>query len=38
MAYGAGLRVSEVVNLKVKDINHENLVFNPHIPWWVLIL
>jgi len=28
IAYGAGLRVSEVVNLKVKDINLENLTLH----------
>lgn len=28
VAYGAGLRVSEVVNLKVKDINVENLTIH----------
>lgn len=28
VAYGAGLRVSEVVNLKVKDINLENLTLH----------
>lgn len=28
LAYGAGLRVSEVINLKVKDINPEELTIH----------
>ncbi len=32
LAYGAGLRISELVNLKIADIDLENLSI--HIKWW----